>query len=80
MKYDLKFQIYGLDEGSDLAVFEIDLPPTVTTDVLMPIMDWHQEEEAMRSHPLTPEQIATIERFVMTRLPKNLTLYISSYM
>jgi hypothetical protein len=80
MKYDLKFQIYGIDEGSDLAVFEIDLPPTVTTDVLMPIMAWHKEEDAMASHLLTAKQIAAIDLFLPRKLPRNLMLYISSYM
>jgi hypothetical protein len=51
MKYDLKFQIYGIEPDSDRAKYEIDLPATVTADILMPIMGWREEEEAMGSHP-----------------------------
>lgn len=80
MKYDLKFQIYGREEASDLAVFETDLPPTVTTDVLMPIMTWHKEEDAMASHLLTARQITAIERLAMIKLPRSLMLYISCYL
>jgi len=80
MKYDLKFQIYGREEATDLAVFEIDLPPTVTTDALMPIMAWYEEEDAMASHLLTARQMTAIERLAMIKLPRNLVLYISSYM
>ncbi|MHC8290573.1 pyocin S6 family toxin immunity protein [Pseudomonas sp. XS1P51] len=80
MKYELKFQIYGIDETSDLAEFEIDLPPTVTTDALMPIMAWHKEEDAMASHRLTPWQVTAIERLTMIKLPRKLMLYLSSYM
>lgn len=80
MKYDLKFQIYGIDETSDLAVFEIDLSPTVTTDVLMPIMAWHKEEDAMASHRLTAMQVSAIERLTTIHLPRTLMLYLSSYM
>lgn len=80
MKYDLKFQIYGREEASDLAVFETDLPPTVTTDVLMPIMAWHEEEDAMASHLLTARQITAIEHLAMIPLRRKLMLYLSSYM
>ncbi|MVV48501.1 hypothetical protein EJA72_09640 [Pseudomonas sp. PB120] len=80
MKYELKFQIYGIDEDSDLAVFEIDLPPPVTTDVLMPIMAWHEGEHAMASQLLTARQISAIERLAMIKFPRNLRLYISSYL
>ncbi|MBD9587770.1 hypothetical protein IB254_11930 [Pseudomonas sp. PDM03] len=80
MKYDLKFQIYGREEASDLAVFETDLPPTVTTDVLMPIMAWHEEEDAMASHLLTARQITAIEHLAMIQLRRKLMLYLSSYM
>ena len=80
MKYDLKFQIYGIDETSDLAVFEIDLSPTVTTDVLMPIIAWHKEEDAMASHLLTARQVTAIERLTTIQLPRKLKLYLSSYM
>ncbi|MCK1791879.1 pyocin S6 family toxin immunity protein [Pseudomonas violetae] len=80
MKYDLKFQIYGIEPDSDRAKYEIDLPATVTADILMPIMGWREEEEAMGSHPLNAAQITAIERLIMLRLPKNLTLHVSSYM
>ncbi|MCP1499603.1 hypothetical protein J2Y86_004310 [Pseudomonas migulae] len=80
MKYDLKFQIYGIDETSDLAVFEIDLSPTITTETLMPIMAWHQEEDAMASQRLTDGQIRAIEHHTKIRLPRHLILYLSSYM
>ncbi|MHC8316237.1 pyocin S6 family toxin immunity protein [Pseudomonas sp. LB3P31] len=80
MKYDLKFQIYGIDPDSDRAEYEIGLPATVTAHILMPIMGWREEEQAMGSHPLTAGQIRAIEGLLMFRLPKNLILHISSYM
>lgn len=80
MKYDLKYQIYGKDKASDVAVFEIDLAPTVTTDALMPIMAWHEEEDAMAIHLLTARQITAIERLAMIKLPRQLMLHLSSYL
>ncbi|WP_123423906.1 hypothetical protein [Pseudomonas brassicacearum] len=79
MKYELRFQIYGIPENGDLAVFEVDLPRTVTTDALMPIMAWHEEEDAMASHLLSAGQVTAIESLAMIELPKNLMLYLSSY-
>lgn len=79
MKYELKFQIYGIPENGDLAVFEVDLPRTVTTDALMPLMAWHEEEDAMASHLLSAEQVTAIENLAMIELPKDLMLYLSSY-
>jgi hypothetical protein len=79
MKYELRFQIYGIPENGDLAAFEVDLPRTVTTDALMPIMAWHEEEDAMASHRLSAAQVTAIESLAMIELPKELTLYLSSY-
>ncbi|MHC8337472.1 pyocin S6 family toxin immunity protein [Pseudomonas sp. HLT2-19-2] len=79
MKYELKFQIYGIPENGDLAVFEVDLSRTVTTDALMPIMAWHEVEDAMASHLLSAGQVAAIENLAMIELPKDLMLYLSSY-
>ncbi|WP_339526988.1 hypothetical protein [Pseudomonas sp. EL_65y_Pfl2_R96] len=79
MKYELKFQIYGIPENGDLAVFEVDLPRSVTTDALMPIMAWHEEEDAMESHPLSAGQVTAIESLAMIELPKELMLYLSSH-
>jgi len=79
MKYELKFQIYGVPENGDLAVFEVDLSQAVTTDALMPIMSWKEEEDAMASHRLSAGQVTAIERLAMIELPKDLTLYLSSY-
>lgn len=78
MKYELKFQIYGIPEHGDLAVFEVDLSRSITTDALMPIMAWHEEEDAMASHLLSAEQVTAIESLAMIELPKDLRLYISS--
>ncbi|MEX5683110.1 MULTISPECIES: hypothetical protein [Pseudomonas] len=79
MKYELKFQIYGIPENGDLAVFEVDLSRSITTNALMPIMAWHEEEDAMASHLLSAEQVTAIENLAMIELPKDLRLYLSSY-
>ncbi|WP_256661631.1 hypothetical protein [Pseudomonas sp. F01002] len=78
MKYELKFQIYGIPENDDLAVFEMDLSRSITTDALKPIMAWHEEEDAMASHRLSAKQVTAIENLAMIELPKELMLYLSS--
>ncbi|MDD2060540.1 pyocin S6 family toxin immunity protein [Pseudomonas putida] len=70
--------MHGAPEGSDEAVFETKLS-TLTIEMLMPIMGWQTETDAMASYLLTAEQAIDIERLVGFTLPKGLELYLSCY-
>lgn len=78
MKYELKFEIHGAPVDSDEAVFETKLS-TLTTEMLMPIMGWQTEADAVSSYLLTPEQTSAIERLAAITLPKDLELYLSCH-
>ncbi|CAI8823585.1 transposase [Pseudomonas chlororaphis] len=77
-KAPLKFEIHGAPTNSDDAVFETKLP-TLTTEILMPIIDWQSEADAVHSYLLTREQASAIERLTAIPLPKDLELYISCH-
>ncbi|RJG12408.1 hypothetical protein D3879_03710 [Pseudomonas cavernicola] len=79
MKYELKYEIHGAPENSDLAVFETNPPSTVTTEALMPIMGWQSEEDAVSTYLLSAEQTKAIESLAAIELPKDLELYLSCY-
>ncbi|AZD07790.1 hypothetical protein KS461_11850 [Pseudomonas chlororaphis] len=78
MKYELKFEIYGIPPDGDEAVFEMELP-TLTTERLMPVMGWQSEAEAVSSYFLTPEQTDAIEHLAAITLPKDLDLFLSCH-
>ncbi|WP_317620565.1 pyocin S6 family toxin immunity protein [Pseudomonas chlororaphis] len=77
-KAPLKFEIHGAPANSDDAVFETKLL-TLTTEMLMPIMGWQSEADAVHSYLLTREQANAIERLTTIPLPKDLELYISCH-
>lgn len=78
MKHELKFEIHGVPVDSDEAVFESKLP-ALTTDVLMPVMGWQSEADAVSSYLLTPEQTKAIEHLAQITLPEDLELYLSCH-
>nr|WP_314872451.1 hypothetical protein [uncultured Pseudomonas sp.] len=78
MKHELKFEIHGVPVDGDEAVFESKLP-ALTTDVLMPVMGWQTEADAVSSYLLTPEQTKVIEHLAQITLPEDLKLYLSCY-
>lgn len=78
MTYKLLFQIHGAPVDADEAVFETKLP-TITTQMLMPVMGWQTANDALSSYLLTHQQACAIERLALVTLPKDLELYLSCH-
>ena len=78
MREKLKFEVYGIPPNEETAVFEKKLP-LLNIDILMPIMGWKTDAEAVESYQLTDNQIVAIERLAGCVLPKDLDLFLSCY-